>query len=383
MRELIAVDTAQGPRLVEEMLRIWEAGDALLPVDHRLPVPARKLLFDQMRPSAVIDRDGARHRLDGGVPVLGTDALVVPTSGSTGTPKGVIHTHASIEASARATNRGVGTEPATDRWLCCLPLSHVAGLSVITRALVAGCPLEVLDGFDPAAVAQAGRAGATLTTLVPTALARIEPTLFRRIVVGGSHPPAHLPDNCLVSYGLTETGSAVAYDGRPLDGAEIAVDDSHDTCGEIRVRGPMLLRAYRSSEPEGTDPFDASGWFVTGDIGSFGDDGMLSVHGRRGDMIITGGENVWPAAVERVLMSHPAIERVVVVGRADPDWGEQVVAVVVPVDLANPPSLDEVRDHCKAQVPGFAAPRAMELVEQLPSTPLGKVLRAHGSLNTR
>ncbi|MEZ5142044.1 MAG: AMP-binding protein [Acidimicrobiales bacterium] len=290
---------------------------------------------------------------------------MIPTSGSTGVPKGVIHTHASVAASARATNAGVGTDPRSDRWLCSLPLSHVAGLSVVTRSLASGTPLVVLDGFDAEAVEAAARDGATLTTLVPTALARIDPSLFRRIVVGGTFPPEELPPNCVVSYGMTETGSAVAYDGLPLDGVEVRIVD-----GEIHLRGDMLLRAYR----DGRDPKDADGWLATDDAGELVD-GRLVVHGRRGDLIITGGENVWPIEVERVVLLHPAVADVAVVGRDDPEWGRRVVAVVVPADPHAPPALDELRGLVKEHLPAFAAPRALELVDALPRTLLGKVAR--------
>jgi len=378
MRRLVAIDTSCGAGIVDLLLRIWDAGDAVLPVDHRLPRPAVKRLLASLRPAVYRDAEGDQHKLSDEVEVLEGDALVIATSGSTGEPKGVIHTHASVAASARATNAGIGTDPARDRWLCCLPLSHVAGLSVVTRALLAGTSLQVLGAFDADAVTAAALSGATLTTLVPTALSRIDARMFRRIVIGGTHPPERLPPNCLVSYGMTETGSAVAYDGRDLPGAELRiVDDAGNDArtGEIWVRGDMVMRAYRTDEPEGRDPKRADGWFPTADIGSRDASGALEVHGRQGDMIISGGENVWPVAVERVLIAMPNIDDVCVIGREDPEWGERVVAVVVPHDHDEPPSLAAIRDQCKAQLPGFAAPRSVELVETLPRTPLGKVDR--------
>ena len=131
-------------------------------------------------------------------------------------------------------------------------------------------------------------------SLVPTALRRIDPSLFRVIVLGGAAPPEALPPNVVTTYGMTETGSGVVYDGVPLDGVEVAVDEDD---GSIMLRGPMLLRCYR----DGTDPKHSGGWLTTGDIGELDADGRLVVHGRRGDLIITGGENVWPDPVEQVL----------------------------------------------------------------------------------
>ncbi len=319
-----------------------------------------------MAPSRVVDRFGDETPRAGGRPIESGDALVIPTSGSTDTPKGVVHTHDSVAASAAATSARLGVEPDRDRWLCCLPLAHVAGLSVVTRALHTGTPLEVHPTFDAAAVTDAARRGATLSTVVPTALARIDPSRFRRLVVGGSAPPAVVPPNAVISYGMTETGSAFVYDGVALDGAEVRIVE-----GEIQVRGPMLLRAYR----DGTDPKDSDGWLATNDAGEWASDGRLVVHGRRGDLIITGGENVWPNTVEQVLARHPDVAEVAVVGRHDPDWGQRVVAVVVVTAGANPPTLQDLRTHVKRQLPAFAAPQSLELVDALPRTLLGKVER--------
>jgi O-succinylbenzoic acid--CoA ligase len=236
----------------------------------------------------------------------------------------------------------------------------------VCRALHAGTPLEVHDGFDADAVMGAAARGATLPTLVPTALARIDPSRFRKMVVGGSAPPRELPPNAVVSYGMTETGSAFVYDGRPLLGADVRIVD-----GEIQVRGPMVMRGYR----DGRDPRDPEGWLPTDDAGEWDDDGRLIVHGRRGDLVITGGENVWPVEVEQALSSHPGVAEVAVIGRPDPAWGERVVAVVVATDPSTPPSLDDLRDHAKQQLPAFAAPRQVDVVDRLPRTLLGKVQR--------
>lgn len=358
---LIALDLPGGPAFVAALRRAWDDGDAAFPVDRRLPRAARAELLGAMGAAAVDDASG-RTALAGGRPVEDGDALVVATSGSSGDPKGVVLTHDAVAASARATSERLGVTP-DDEWLACLPLSHVGGLSVVTRALVTGTRLTVHDGFEAAAV---DASDATLVSLVATALRRIDPTRWRTIVLGGARPPAERPANAVTTYGMTETGSGVVYDRVPLPGVEVRVVD-----GELQLRCPMLLRCYR----DGTDPRTADGWFPTGDLGEIGDDGRITVHGRRGDLIVTGGENVWPEPVEAVLRSHPAVADAAVTGVDDDEWGRLVVAIVVPVDPAVPPTLDELRGHVKAVLPAFHAPKRLVLADSLPRTGIGKLRR--------
>jgi O-succinylbenzoic acid--CoA ligase len=364
MPHLVALDLPGGPGFVDALRRVWDRGDAVLPVDQRLPGPARAALFAALRPGRIVDGDGER-RLDGH-PVEPGDALVMPTSGSTGTPKGVVHTTAGLEASARAGNARLGVG-AGDHWLACLPLAHIGGFTVITKALQAAAGLTVLPGFDAAEVMAQARAGATLVSLVPTTLARVDPTLFRVVLLGGSRPPLDRPANVVATYGLTETGSGVVYDGLPLDGVEVRIAAD----GEILVRGPMLMRCYR----DGSTTIDPDGWLHTDDLGTSGPDGRLQVQGRRGDMIVTGGENVWPDTVERVIAGLPGVAEVAVAGVADPEWGQRVVAWVVPAGTATP-SLADLRALVGQQLAAFMAPKELHLVEALPRTAIGKVSRA-------
>lgn len=360
MPKLTALNLPGSPDFVHALQSVWERGDAVFPLDRRLPAAAQRSMLQRFGVATVISEDG-ETALSDGEPVEPGDALVIATSGSSGPPKAAVLTHAAVEASARATSERLQVTD-NDHWLACLPLAHVGGLSVITRSLITGTTLTVIDGFDADVVSASE---ATLVSLVTTALQRIDPSLFRAIVLGGARPPADRPPHCIATYGLTETGSGVVYNGKPLNSVEIEIRD-----GEVHVRGPMLLRCYR----DGTSPLTSDGWLPTGDLGFLRDDGSLHVEGRRGDVINTGGEKVWPDDVERQLIQHPDIHDVAVTGLPDNEWGQIVAAFVV---SARPNlSLDEIRAHCRAQLPGYALPKQLELVEAIPRTALGKVRRS-------
>jgi O-succinylbenzoic acid--CoA ligase len=210
---------------------------------------------------------------------------------------------------------------------------------------------------------------------VPTALGRVDASAFRRVLVGGAAPVRPLPANVVATYGMTETGGGVVYDGVPLDGVEVRIGDGRlGASGEVLVRGPSLLRCYR----DGRDPRVGDGWLPTGDAGRIDENGRLVVAGRLAEVIVTGGEKVWPGPVEAVLATHPKVAEALIVGRPDAEWGQQVVALVVPTDPGAPPSLDELRDHVRATEAPWAAPRVLELVDRLPRTPSGKLARAPG-----
>jgi O-succinylbenzoic acid--CoA ligase len=349
MGELVALDLPPGPGFVDALRAAWDSGDAVLPVDTRLPAPAVARLLDTLRPSIVVSTDGVRT-LRGGVPTEEGDALVVATSGTTGVPKGVVHTLASVSASAIMTSAALGVDPGRDRWVACLPLAHIGGLSVVTRSLLTGTPCTVLPGFDAAAVEDEARRGATLVSLVATTLLRCDASGYRAVLLGGAAPPTALPANVVTTYGMTETGSGCVYDGLPLAGVEVRIG--------------------------GSDPRTADGWLPTGDGGRLGGDGTLTVLGRMAEVIVTGAEKVWPVPVEAVLAGHPDIAEVAVWKRPDPDWGERVVAWVVLVPGAQRPGAAELRELVADRIAPWAGPREVVVVDVLPRTASGKVRRA-------
>lgn len=356
----MCLDMPLGGAFIDRIVRAWDDGDAVFPLDQRLPQPARRALMDSIRPTLVADTSGDT-RLDGD-PVEDDDAVVVATSGSSGEPKGVVLTRSAVNASAVAVMVRLGIGHG-DTWFACLPPGHIGGLSVVLRSLVIGTPLVTAPAFSPAAYEEAVRQGATLASLVPTAMARVDASLYRWIVLGGSRPPSERPANCVATYGMTETGSGVVYDGLPLPGVEIETRD-----GIIHVRGPMLMRSYRN----GPAPIDPDGWLRTGDIGGIDADGRLTVHGREGDLIITGGENVWPEAVEAAISTHPGVTDCCVVGIDDPEWGSAVHAFVV---ASGEVSLNAIREHVKQTLPAHCAPKALHVIPSIPRTALGKPRR--------
>jgi O-succinylbenzoic acid--CoA ligase len=383
VRELVALVMPGGTEFVAALQRAWDAGDAVLPLDPATPRAHLDLLIERLTPTRIVEADGEQRALPGGRPVEAGDALVIATSGSTGEPKGAVHTHQGIEYAAFATSTATGVAADT-WWLACLPLSHVGGFSVITRALLTGARLEVHPHARAASIDDASRRGATHVSLVPTLLDRVDAGAWRTILLGGSSIPTDRPANTIATYGMTETMGGVVYDGLALSGVGVRIIDPDappstprvappGVLGPIELRSPTLLRAYR----DGTDPVRSDGWYRTGDLGRLAPDSqLLSVHGRADDLIITGGEKVWPEPVEAVLRTDRRVRDVAVVGRADPEWGQRVVAVVVPTDPSAPPTLEGLRDLVRTQLPRAAAPKQLELVDSLPRTGLGKIRRS-------
>jgi O-succinylbenzoic acid--CoA ligase len=260
-----------------------------------------------------------------------------------------------------------------ERWLCCLPVSHVSGLQVLVRALLSDSEPIIQPAFDAHAVLASG---AEHVSLVPTQLHRLvelaaDLSVFRTILLGGAAPRPGLVERArdlggriVTTYGMSETCGGCVYDGQPLYNVDLKIGED----GLIRVAGPVLFSGYRFAGD--ATPFDGD-WFVTSDLGEL-TSGRLRVLGRADDVINTGGEKVVAAGVLAVLCTHPEVSDAAVIGAPDPEWGERVTAIVVPADPDTPPTLEQLRAYCRDRLPFHAAPRDLRLVSRLPLLPNGK-----------
>jgi len=375
MRPLYAVLVERAtPRLVELLAAALDGtGPAIAPLDAGLPAARLAELIDALGPGSVEDTEGVTSARSGPCEAVaeGT-AVVIGTSGSTGPPKGVELSAAALRHSARASLERVGARPG-ERWLCCLPVTHVAGLAVLVRSLVSGTEPVLAERADAGTVAASG---CTHVSLVPTQLQRLllqagAPLAgFSSVLLGGAAAPAGLLEAAraagvpvVTTYGMTETCGGCVYDGVPLDGvqAEVREDD------RIWISGPVLFSGYLRGPRAPAD-----GWFRTGDLGVLDAGGRLRVRGRADDVINTGGHKVVPGEVAAVLQTCPGVRDAAVVGQPDPEWGERVVAVVVPADPDDPPALDLLRRHVRERLPRYAIPSRVVMVDAVPMLPSGK-----------
>jgi o-succinylbenzoate---CoA ligase len=331
---------------------------------------------------------------------------IVFTSGTTGVAKGAMLTFANHFWSAVASAFRLGALP-KDRWLACLPLYHVGGLAILFRSCLYGTAVILHDGFEAQHILSSLKVHrATLVSLVPTMLTRLlrenltgEDMPDLRLILLGGAPAA--PDllrqaaraglPVAATYGLTEAASQVATAlpaqttakpgsaGRPqLFTAIHILDESQNPLppgeiGEIAVSGPTVMAGYAGDE-EATNLAMRNHRLLTGDFGYLDRDGDLWVVDRRADLIVTGGENVYPSEVERVLRGHPAVAAACVIGLPDREWGRRVVAAVVPA-AGHTVSGDDLADYCREHLAGYKRPREFVFVDELPQTDSGKIRR--------
>jgi O-succinylbenzoic acid--CoA ligase len=290
--------------------------------------------------------------------------LVMLTSGSSGAPKAAELTWDALQASAELTQATLRTDT-SPIWFPCLPANHIGGLAVILRAIFSDASLlwAASDEID-----RAPELGATHVSLVRAQLARYDVSGYYRVLLGGARPPHDLPDNVVTTWGMTETGSGVVYNGYPLPGVELASIN-----GELCVRTPTLFRRYRNAArariqgPDGRDD-----WFPTGDAGEVVD-GRVKVFGRLGYVINTGGEKVWPEDLEAALMTVPGVRDVAVTGVEDHEWGQRVVALVVADATTLNNAINEIAER---RIGPWAKPKDIRYVSAIPRTSGGKIRRA-------
>jgi fatty-acyl-CoA synthase len=337
-------------------------------------------------------------------------AVIMYTSGTTGRPKGAMLTHANLWWSNA--NKGLAMDfLESDVTLVAAPLFHIGGLNVTTLGTwQKGGEILLFPSFEPGKCLEAiARHGVTTMFGVPAmflfmsqhpAFDTIDLTSIRTLICGGAPVPEPLIKvyngrgiPIQQGYGLTETAPAVALlgaddalakvgsTGRPVFFVDIRIVDASGSVvttprgvGEICVRGPNVMKGYWNQPDATAEAIDAEGWFHTGDAGYFDEDGFLFISDRFKDMLITGGENVYPAEVESVLYEHPAVAEVAVIGMPDDQWGEAVVAVVAAKE-GESVTLDELRDFGARNLARYKLPSRLHLVDALPRNPAGKVLK--------
>ncbi|MFA6235063.1 MAG: o-succinylbenzoate--CoA ligase [Bacteroidota bacterium] len=354
--------------------------------------------------------DTARGTLRQFQPVLTVDnstCSILFTSGSSGVMKAVPHSWHNHRRSAEGSAANLGVRE-DDNWLCVIPLYHIGGLAIVTRSLIYGTAMTVHQRFDPTAALDTLRHGRiTLLSVVPTMLQRIMdadagfsaaafPGL-RAILLGGAAASRSLWEAAqlrglplLGTYGLTETCSQVVTAspaalqrmagsaGQAIDGAEMQIRDeqgeilSAGCTGEICIRGEMVAEAYLRNPSLTAERF-VDGWFRTGDIGLIDGNGFLHVLGRCDDMIVSGGENVYPSEIEDVLLRHSAVADAAVAGIEDAVWGMKIAAVVV---LRRDIDFIELETWCRSELAGYKIPRIWRRIDALPRTSSGKLIRS-------
>ena len=304
------------------------------------------------------------------------EPLVVATSGSTGTPKRVVLSRRAVLASVEATARRLG---GGGRWLLALPATYVAGAQVVTRSLVAGRPPVLLEDHGSVAAAVAA-VDLDFVSLVPTQLHRMLDDdgetaalrSLRTVLLGGGPIDPGLRERAaaagvsvVATYGSAETAGGCVYDGVGLDGVALKVDAD----GRLRIAGPMLFDRYDGDDAL-TSEVLVDGWFLTSDAARIDEDGRLQVLGRLDDVVVTGGVNVPGPAVARRLRAHPGVAEAEVLGVPDQEWGNRLVAFVVPA--TGVPSLDQLRDFVAETHPRSWGPRQVVVLRSMPVLPNGK-----------
>jgi O-succinylbenzoic acid--CoA ligase len=359
---LLAIDLPLGPALEVALRECAERRQAFCVLDQRLSPRRRDEELAALGATSILGANVTSERPEG----RGVDdeiGLVMLTSGSSGAPKAVELSWDALVASAELTQSSLRAETAPV-WFPCLPANHIGGLAVLLRAVLSDATLLWTGNDD---VERAGREGATHVSLVRTQLARFDVSSYYRVLLGGARPPELLPGNVMTTWGMTETGSGIVYDGVAMSGVDVA-----SVNGELCVRTPTLFRSYRTSpRPRVTGPDGRGDWFPTGDAGTVVE-GRVSVRGRIGSVINSGGEKIWPEDLEAALSTLPDVADIAVTGVSDPEWGQRIVALVVSNGTLND---DAIRATAEERIGPWAKPKEIRYVTAIPRTSNGKIRR--------
>ncbi|MEI6453182.1 MAG: AMP-binding protein, partial [Actinomycetes bacterium] len=333
MSKLVALDLPWDNQFPAALKAVWEGGDAACVLDQRLEPEARRRSRAVLSPTSVIFADGSEEMVDAGARVEDGSALVVATSGSSADPKAAVLSHEAIQFSARVTSETLGIDPSRHRWLACLPLNHIGGLAVVTRSIITGTPLMVSAGPRRKPLSEFEQS-CSHVALVPAMLEEADLSNFDLVLLGAAAALDLLPSNAVCSYGMTETGSGVIYDGIPLEGVHYWIDPEVPS-GEANLflQSPSLASAYRDRELPSVADSKGQSWFPTGDVAVMTATGKISISGRAGSVISTGGEQLWPQDLERILAPLASIDAIMIAGRSDARFGQVVVALVVAKDV--------------------------------------------------
>jgi O-succinylbenzoic acid--CoA ligase len=380
--ELVAYALPAGFHWLEILAAHAQSGASFLPIDVRLSAREQRRLIDKARPAVVVRPDEETVLADAAPTDPERAWAVVPTSGTAGEPRLAQLSLAAVGAAVAASLDALDAS-AYDPWVACLTPAHVGGLLVLLRGVVTGSPITLVDRFEPGALLTQAPEGAHVS-LVPAMLDRLvrggaDLSRLGTLLIGGAALSSglrlaaeRLGGRVVETYGCTETCGGVVYDGVPFTGTSVRTG-AEDL---VEVLGPTIMDGYRADPAATAAAFTSDGWLRTGDVGSLEDVGGLHVRGRADDAIRTGAETVWPDEVEAVLRRHPKVSDVAVAGRPDPEWGQHVVAWVVPIAPSDPPTLEQLREHCRDDLARYKAPRDLRVVAVLPRTANGKVRRA-------